>query len=123
MSCGSVEFGAAHEEKERDPGIVPAGMRWACARVGGADLDGLGGVRAAGEVEPVAEDGGVVTEPHERCGNYDDACEPEGGRAQLAAAEEHDAHGGPRKQGENPAIVAREDGGYEDEGDLPEQAG
>ena len=84
---------------------------------GSADLDGLGRVRTAREVEPVAEAGGVVEEPGNRRGNKSGAGQPEIRRAaQAAALQQCEADAGPGEQGDDPAVIARIDGGDESGG-------
>ncbi len=92
---------------------MPAGVG-RVARDGGARLDGGGGVRAAGEVEPVVEDSGVVGEPEDGSGEDKDGGEAEGAGTELAAAEEKQADAGPGEEGHDPAVVAGEDGCDED---------
>ena len=53
------------EEQKRYPRIVPAGMRGSGAGLAVRNLDGCGGVGAAREFEPIAEDHCVVREPQQ----------------------------------------------------------
>ena len=111
---GYVHFGALEEVDEGCPGAVPAGMGVGGCR-GGAEFDSFGGVGAALEFEPVAEGDGVVEEPACRGEGQDRG--RRGGSAcskQAVAAVEAEGHGDPGEAGEDPAIVAGVDGGYQD---------
>ena len=73
-----VELRDFEIEEERDPRIMPAGMRRPAGRIGrGAEFDGMSGVGPAREVEPVAETDGVIDEPEDRGGGDGDRGKPE----------------------------------------------
>ena len=97
-------------------------MRWARARSRGAHLDCRGGVWPASEVEPIAEDDAVVGKPDQRRGNDGCARNPECAGAKSAAAQLHDADGGPGEQRKHPAVVAGENGGNENHRDAVQEA-
>ena len=78
-----VELRDFEIEEERDPGVVPAGMQRPTGASGGAEFDGVGGVRAAREEEPVAEADGVIDEPENWRGGDGDGGKPEGRRTEA----------------------------------------
>jgi hypothetical protein len=88
----------------------------------GPHLDGLGGVRPAQEVEPVAESRAVVDEPYRRGGHDQDACQPEGAGAQSAAAGQREADASPGQQRHHPAVITGVNGSHQRGGDRPKQA-
>jgi hypothetical protein len=63
--------------------------------VGGAELDGFGGVGATHEVKPIAEVELVVEHPCEGSGEESYTGEDEARAGEAGAAEESGSHGGP----------------------------
>ena len=108
------------EVDQRYPWIVPAGMRIDRGG-GGSQLDGERRVRAAHEVQPVAEDDCVIGHP--ACGSeqQDNRSKDEICAKETATAVEADGHGEPDEEGEYPAVVARIDCRSQHGDDGPEQ--
>src|SRR3974390_3020115 len=89
---------------------MPAWMWRSCTGCRRAYFDCGCGVGTTREMEPVAEDHGVVKKPDERRGDDSRSSDPEGTGTKHALAKLNDADRCPREQRKYPAVVPGEYG-------------
>ena len=113
-----AEFCGFEEIERGDEHVVPAGIVRRSGP-GGARLNCFGGVGAAHEVEPVSELALAVAHPEQRRDGQHHGEEDEGPAdfrlPHVAAAQRGNERDDPGEEGEDPAVVAGEDGGDQHE--------